>query len=143
MFKIQCERCLSQDRANCNCGWTRDDLTFAEAMALDPSEVEVLDNVPANAPRWKLLAACLDGFTMSWFRTARFRRARPRRSRVQEMAEEHYESTRAGVDITEFVSAGMTRAIRAVCEWLRTSEAGHMIDHDLPGQVEREFLEPR
>ena len=118
-----------------------DGLTFAEAMALDPSEVEVLDNVPANAPRWKLLAACLDGFTMSWFRTARFRRARPRRSRVQEMAVDFLHEERGGNEA--HTSMAMTTAVRAVCEWLRTSEAGHMINHDLPGQVECEFLEPR
>ena len=118
-------------RSDEKCRDCSDDLTFAEAMALDPSEVEMLDNVPANAPRWKLLASCLDGFTMSWFRTARFRRASPHRSRVQEMAEAESISYSRDVPLIQQTEAHYVRAIRAVCEYLRRVNNSYARDDPL------------
>lgn len=116
----------------CSCD---DTLTFAEAMALDPSEVEV--DADANGD-WKLLADFL-GYTLLRLRKyAKFRRSRPKRSRVQEMAEEY----RKGPGSRPF--EGLVEAtIRSVCEYLRKSDSTKHCPRVSADDIEREFLEPR
>jgi hypothetical protein len=104
-----------------------DSLTFAEAMALDPSEVE--GEYPGGGVPWQLLTV-LEGCTVKFLRTCTFRRARPKRSRVQELCEQAV--------MESGVSVG-TRAIRAVCEYLR-KQGGY---GPAPDDIEHEFLVPR
>jgi hypothetical protein len=99
------------------------ELTFAEAMALDPSEVEVLGEVYG----WQLLATDLSHWSLDYLRTAKFRRAKPKRSRVQEMA--------SNEDLGRAELVAM--AIRAVCEYMRPRFDGAAY------LVEREFLDTR
>lgn len=79
-----CEYCggwKNMDQGNhandepCSC------LTFAEAMALDPSKVEYRSPLDAQ---WRLVASELGTMTnLATLRATLFRRARPKRSRVQ------------------------------------------------------------
>jgi len=105
-------------------------LTFAKAMALDPSEVEVDRHADGD---WKPLSDWLGISLLAGMRTCYFRRARPKRSRVQEMAE-----TAANItgDLSTERHAAMIQAIRAVCEYLNRNCYGDC-------NIEREFLEPR
>ena len=115
------------------CTMNNDDcLTFAEAMALDPSEVE-----------WKINCDWLrlgTDVTLGELRVASFRRlSRPRKSRVQEMAEEK-RATHTPALFVETAVKYMTDAIRVVCEYLRNETgAGGCYARD----IERHFLEPR
>jgi hypothetical protein len=104
-----------------------DTLTFAEAMAMDPSEVEA-----SWGSVWMTVDKCADSGTLADFRCAKFRRAKPKRSRVQEMEfETVYERTAA-----EY-------AIRAVCEWLGSDQGPDSVDAMTVRAIEREFLVPR
>jgi hypothetical protein len=103
------------------------ELTFAEAMALDPSEVEV-----CFADNWYPLRGIADSHTLATFRCAKFRRAKPKRSRVQEMA-----------GVSEYDHRLMASTIRAVCEWLRSKQTDLHEFKDVAPYIEREFLEPR
>lgn len=128
-------------------GKIRDDtLTFAEAMALDPGEVEVeIYCGPVPSTKWLSLSVAQDAVAVSMLRQSKFRRYRPKRSRVEEMACPNTNGIRSDVAIQMMLDReqAMTEAIRAVADWLAQVEAGHMIEHDLPGRVRREFLEPR
>ena len=107
-------------------------LPFAEAMALDPSDVEYT----AYGLRWDSLAT-FDNHRWTWneLKLLRFRRARPRRSRVQEMAENF--ANGAGEQY-------MIVIIRAVCEYLRTAcQHGEDSSAEYAKVIEREFLEER
>ncbi len=116
-----------------------DSLTFAEAMALDPSEVEVRWAVDSDV-WYRMDAAGVEQATLGRLRGAHFRRSRPKRSRVQEMANGKFDFGR--IETQEQV--WMTYAIRAVCEFVRSLKLGYR-DHDdeVAGRIEREFLEPR
>ena len=103
-----------------------DNLPFAAAMALDPSDVEVL-NPACSVGGWFTLREA-SGWTLATFRTCSFRLRRHRRSRVEEMAEKF--SGKA------LYVAGLEHAIRAVCEY---ASRGLVCAKD----IEREFLEER
>lgn len=96
------------------CDWRSDDsLTFAEAMALDPSEVE-----GQFGEKWwhlddRRVAATL---TLDVLRHCEFRRSRPKRSRVEEMAEQHFKN---GTHENYVAQKAATETIRSVCKWLR------------------------
>ena len=111
-------------------------LTFAEAMALDPSEVEYR----LRGERCVWIPFCVDMPVRELRSNWEFRRARPRRSRVQEMADRGVEPT-PGKSYVETIA---TIAIRSVCEYIRETPRGYK-DHDaqVAASIEREFLEPR
>ncbi len=115
------------------------ELTFAEAMALDPSEVEAL----GTEDGWQRLSDDLGHWTLDYLRTARFRRARPRQSRVQEMAERFYADTPAGALLADYTGSAMKEAVRAVCAQLRKEGAYYSSDAVTAERLEREFLVPR
>jgi hypothetical protein len=110
-------------------------LTFAEAMALDPSEVEVM----CKGGSFVLLSDDPMHWTLTYLRHARFRRAKPKRSRVQEMAETY------GIDgeWRRSYGRGAEAAIRAACEYLRNQGLSEWSGKQFAGDVEREFLVPR
>ena len=112
------------------------DLTFAEAMALDPSEVEYRLRGVVGAV-W--VPFCVDMPVRELRSNWEFRRARPRRSRVQEMAE-----APAGGTLGEVRATFGEAIVRAVCEYIRETPRGYK-DHDaqVARDIEREFLEPR
>jgi hypothetical protein len=113
-------------------------LTFAEAMALDPSEVEVKHRGewgPLERPN-----SPSGEFFLSWLRTAEFRKkARPMRSRVQEMAAV---MTGDSGTIPDYRARFGEQLIRAVCAYLETKRAVSGDNH-LAELVERHFLEPQ
>lgn len=112
-------------------------LSFACAMALDPSEVEVQIGVP-----WMPLDAETSSLPLRILRQKEFRRSRPKRSRVQEMAERDWGT---GQSVTDAAGA-MKQAIRAVCEYLAAGCADIPkggLSRELAADVERHFLEPR
>lgn len=114
-------------------------LPFAEAMALDPSDVEVC-RCPENNPGEWFNLGNNQWISLDQLLRRHFRRALPRRSRVQEMAERGMALEPGKSDVETI----MTEAIRAVCEYLREPECqvpgvGLAISHD----IEREFLERR
>lgn len=111
----------------------RRELTFAEAMALDPSDVEFNDGV-----LWRRLADNGE-YSIDYLRMHRFRRARPKRSRVQEMAARKW--PRAASDIVLVDEQAREEAMRAVCHYLRTTSPHPSLHY--AREVEREFLEPR
>ena len=125
---------------------TVSELTFAEAMALDPSEVEV-HMLRSRGPQWERLSVGLmDELTLADALKCHFRRARPGKSRVQEMAERGVEPT-PGKSYVETIA---TIAVRAVCEYMRThvycTRAPHrqpLDGGDVAKDIEREFLEPK
>lgn len=111
-------------------------LTFAEAMALDPSDVECRE---FGHDPWHRLRVW-EHSPLLMIRNFQFRRRNhPKRSLVQEMA-----------DMRKFPRAShdheaMTEAILAVCEYLREHEG---VDKQStcwrPSEdIERHFLEPR
>jgi hypothetical protein len=109
-------------------------LTLAEAIALDPGEVECrFDH------QWWLLGdpRVAASLTLRDLRIAKFRRAKPRPSRVQEMAATY------GIDgeWRRSYERGAAEAIRAACEWLR-AESRLGFERN-PDAIEREFLESR
>ena len=109
-------------------------LTFAEAMALYPSEVEFQ---LTGCQGWSPMRLAGD-VKLESLREGKFRRSRPKRSRVQEMAEARFSSllpTEKG-----FYEQGAVEAIRAVCEYLRDTGDRNCSHADY---VERHFLEPR
>ena len=106
-------------------------LTFAEAMALDPSDVEWHDGV-----LWRSLEGNGE-YTLDFLRKVKFRHARPRRSRLEEMATQYRESRGPSS-----VEAIIELAIRAVCKYLRTEVIGAP-RFIAACDIEREFLEPR
>lgn len=112
-----------------------DTLTFAEAMALDPSEVEFTTPTGGN---WMRLDGYL-GCSLEHMRLNRFRRSRPKRSVIEKMADAKVEGD---VTISERLcfKAGLETAIRAVCEWLRD---GTVEDEGRATRIERHFLEKR
>ncbi len=108
------------------------ELSFAEAMALDPSEVEVWAK-----GGWEPLHRRPDyptgDWVLSFLRQAKFRRAKPKRSRVQELAI----AMEGADDVHAKERAECYReAIRAVCEYMRPRFDGAAY------LVERHFLEP-
>jgi hypothetical protein len=120
-------------------------LAFAEAMAMDPSEVEFCYEPGPTGANWSPLAAGMDQ-SLHGMRHARFRRALPRRSRVEEMA--GVGETHIGIDTgkrAEFAG----RVVNAVCEFLRKEKIGVRAAIGPCGPesawaaIEREFLEPR
>jgi hypothetical protein len=115
------------------------ELTFAEAMALDPSDVEVQHDVDKH--RWLPLSEHLTDMTLRYLRQRTFRRAKPKRSRVQEMGEALLKEGKLGV-YGSLVDESMVAAIRAVCEWMRRRGAIGLLDV-VASDIEREFLEPR
>jgi hypothetical protein len=110
-------------------------LTFAEAMALDPSEVEV---------RFRGGWLALDKYkhlTLDALRVSDYRRAKPKRSRVQEMMDRVSKD-----DSVAWCSYrnGLTEGIIAVCAHLR--ELGHTRTGDataFASLINGAFLEPR
>lgn len=117
-------------------------LSFAEAYRLhrDGTPVDVMVD-----GRWTpLVTEGLGSFSfelLDTFMVTQFRRSRPKRSRVQEMARQ---CSDAGVR-QQFAEEDYVMAIRAVCDYLRSS--GKVIDghrcEAAAGGIEREFLEPR
>jgi hypothetical protein len=109
-------------------------LTFAEAMALDPSDVEFkgLGHDRTSLYPWQ------QNYGLARWREAQFRRARPRRSRVQEMAETFRDS-----DSPKSYDVAMATSIRAVCEYLRTQNTFAGSPGGFAAGIEREFLEVR
>jgi hypothetical protein len=109
-------------------------VTFAEAMALDPSDVEVMDKhgewVPLERPNHPG-----GEFLLSWLRKAQLRRrVRPRRSRVQEMADV---MTGDSGTISDYRARFGEQLIRAVCAYLLATGFP-----PLATDIEREFLGP-
>ena len=122
-------------------------LAFAEAMALDPSEVEVWAK-----GGWEPLHRRPDyptgDWVLSFLRQAKFRRrARPKRSRVQEMAEAHMsDDPRAALLIDGTFQAWGEQVIRAVCEHLPGAimeNRKQECELTVVGLVLRHFLDPR
>lgn len=113
-------------------------LTFAEAMALDPSEVEYHAGIEGNSDRWLSVADNQGRYPLSAFRDAKFRRSRPKRSRVEEMADG--KATKGCVDCGYdiMLASAYKEAILAVCEFV----AGKY-DADVDYDIRREFLEKR
>lgn len=128
---------MSCEHRFCNIDKCNRELTFAEAMALDPSEVEFM---VIGGPQWRNLFETADTFTLAHFRCAKFRRSRPKRSRVEEMAE-HVDGRKD--EYTRYAAYDMERAIRAVCEYLRSWSGWKSDGADIAKGVENHFLEPR
>lgn len=118
--------------ATCTC------LTFAEAVALHATLVEGSHNHGAWMPLGEFAEVPL-----AILRTCRFRKAqKPKRSRVQEMAEAESISYPVDVPLTQQAEAHYRRAIRAVCEFLRTCGQNGKAS-GFANMVNDEFLEPR
>ena len=129
-----------------DCAWPDEpcnQLTFAEAMALDPSDVEVFTHgawEPLERPN------CPSGeFLISFLRKTQLRcRAHPKLSRVQEMAN----SNRYAYNNVACYHFG-DELIRAVCEYLRKENIGAWAAplstsiESAADAIERHFLEPR
>ena len=113
-------------------------MTFQEAMALDPAEVEF--NQGGSSALWHNLGSYLV-LSLEEFRLFTFRRARAKRPRVEEMAETFLMEERAGN--LEHTTKSMTHAIRAVCEYLREREDIGELRRGWAAAIERHFLEPR
>lgn len=113
------------------------ELTFVEAMALDPGEVEV---DMRDEKGWVRLRDHSDR-SVAHMRMKRYRRSRPRPTRLQELVAKEINADRR--TNTEFEALGI-KVVQAVCEYLRervrTSPPSgpHFAD-----DIEREFLEPR
>lgn len=122
-----------------------DSPTFAEAMALDPSEVEARWATTTHGDRWVPLTEVLHSPThISQLRSAHYRRrSRPRRNRVEEMAGTFYDLTPAGEELGKYAERAMKVAIRSVCEYVRTSSVFDASIQKLAADIERHFLEPR
>ena len=95
-------------------------LTFAEAMALYPSEVEFQ---LTGCQGWSPMRLAGD-VKLESLREGKFRRSRPKRSRVQEMFPSLIQRE------------GAETAIRAVLDYLNRNGYGDC-------NIERHFLEPR
>jgi hypothetical protein len=124
------------------------ELTFAEAMALNPRDVETAGMAREGGPReedWKPLEKN-QHFSLASLRMHSFRRARPKSQRIREMADE-YESL--GDRSSEVVYNSMRCAIENVCRFLHEQKIGPsaaMGPNGLEGAwdaVRREFLVPR
>ncbi len=128
-FDMSCAVCKSYPTVPCEC------LTFAEAMGMDPSEVEV------SFPDGGFVA--LDKYkhsSLSLLRLSSFRRVRPKRSRVQEMMDRVSKN-----DSVAWCSYrnGLTEGVLAVCEYLRKHPTQAHRGHAISCDIEREFLEPK
>jgi len=119
------------------CAWPDEpcnQLTFAEAMALNVGEVEVHELVNGY---WRPLVE-LDGCAfIGSVRMAKFRRrlVRQKMSRVRKIGGE-----------SEMCVLAASTAVRDVCEWLRDRMFDGNDDtngNDIAIALEREFLEPR
>ena len=121
-----------------------EELTFAEAMALDPSEVETYHH---GTGKWVSLRTA-ELQTVATMRKCEFRLVgsswelpKPKRSRVQEMAEE----TEAVICDPRWTpkQAWMIHAIGAVCKFFRDEPGTNSLTEETARCIEREFLEPR
>ena len=116
------------------------ELTFAEAMALGPGEVETYHH---GTGKWVSMQTA-ELQTLATMRRCEFRRAgsnwelpKPLRSRVQEMADEY---SSLGDRSIEVIKNSMDVAIREVCKYLRAEPHNST---SWAGDIEREFLVPR
>ena len=98
-------------------------ISFAEAMALDPLDVEWLT---PDGETWLPLRGQESQLSVKWATGTSWRRARPRLTRVQEMANGAPGYLR-----------GAEEAIRAVCEYLRREPGAGADD------IARHFLAPK
>lgn len=117
-------------------GKVRDNtLKFAEAMALDPSDVEAEVN-----GTWRPLLDVEEDFSIRQLRKCKFRRSRPRRSRVEEMADArwvpgtHYCEAR---DVDRWTREEM---VKEVVKFVRETWPVHGV---IAPYIERHFLEKR
>ncbi|HXS24371.1 MAG TPA: hypothetical protein VN719_09085 [Gemmatimonadales bacterium] len=123
------------------------ELAFAEAMAMNPSEVEFCYEPGPCGANWSPLAAGMDQ-SLHGMRHAKFRRARPRvrpkRTRVQKMALALCGELEAPPVVVD-AAKRYEEAVLAVCEYLRDDSKNRASYHrDVTADdIEREFLEPR
>lgn len=131
-----CSDCISWKLYNEACN----QLTFAEAMALDPGEVEVRWAVDSD-DWYRMDAAAVDHAMLKRLRGAYYRRARPKRSRVQEMADNRFG---AGSHENYVDAKARSETALAICAWLREDKNNSCVTpHMIADFVEHEFLRPR